>query len=222
MQAQFSRTILFYLVTSYYDSCCSYFSLFSIYGVVSSFHDAEFMLGGRASPVQCLWARILQRRASSCRGVICFTWVGSIVFLVFSLEAHGGRKESPRGTTVITMFSSLRFPPASLYSSFPILLSSPPVLCEHDVNSERSDYLSFSSPQPQPGSGRRRKEIEDQRFATGSIKSGIPLLTTPKSNHLSSIRFTPRQAPHRPACPFYSLLAEPRPRSCSKRPAASD
>jgi hypothetical protein len=39
-----------------------------------------------------------------------------VMFLVFSLEAHGGRKESPRGTLVIMMFSSLHFSPVSFIS----------------------------------------------------------------------------------------------------------
>lgn len=53
-------------------------------------------------------------------GVICFTWVGSSYVFDLQLEVRGGRKELPRGTIVIMIFSPFHLsPPGCFY--FPSL-----------------------------------------------------------------------------------------------------
>jgi hypothetical protein len=146
MQAQCSHAVLFCLVTSScYDSCCSYFSLFSVSWAVSSFHEAEFMSGEGHIQFNVYGPGPFNEGRPRAGGLSALPGSAQVMFLVFSLEAHGGRKGiASRHTCHHDVFLP-SFPPCLFYfPSPPILLSSPPpVLCEHDVNSERSDYLSF-------------------------------------------------------------------------------
>jgi hypothetical protein len=129
MQAQCSHAVLFCLVTSYYDSCCSYFSLFFVSWAVSSFHEAEFMSGEGHIQFNVYGPGPFNEGRPRAGGLSALPGSAQVMFLVFSLEAHGGRKESPRGTLVIMMFSFLHFPLVSFISLRLLFYSLHHLLC---------------------------------------------------------------------------------------------
>ena len=123
------HTIRFYLIAfSYFDSCVPIFYFSSI---------------GRSHPFTTLnscWGKgipssMSMGQDSSTKGVLVpggyLLYLGrhKFMFLVFSVEAHDGRKELPRGTIVNMMFSSLHPPLCRFIFHLASILSLHHLLC---------------------------------------------------------------------------------------------